>query len=249
MTPPDPGLDGQRILVTGAARGLGQAITLWLAQMGARVVAADVDDCAATVDRGGGRVAALRLDLGDGAATGRAVADLSEDGPLWGVGNAAAVLVRRPLAAFEDADVARQVAVNQTGALFLARAALAQMIAGGRGGRIVMVTSQGAFTGGFHGSVVYSMTKAAVTAMIKPLAREGAPHGVTVNAIAPGAADTAMLRDGMTPAALADFAASIPMGRIAAPDDIAGPTAFLLSRWAGYITGTTLHVNGGQFMP
>jgi NAD(P)-dependent dehydrogenase (short-subunit alcohol dehydrogenase family) len=123
------------------------------------------------------------------------------------------------------------------------------MIAAGQGGRILLFTSQGAFTGGFHGSVPYSMTKAAVTALVKSLAREGAPHGVTVNAIAPGGADTPMLREGMTPAALTNFQSGIPMGRIATPNEIAAPAAFLLSRWAAYITGTTLHVNGGQFIP
>lgn len=244
----DLGLAGRRILVTGAARGLGQATALWLAALGARVIAADRDDCTDTLVRGGGQVTTLRIDLADGPATARAVDELATDAPLWGVVNAAAILLRRPTGQTTEAEIAQQVAVNQTGAFFLARAACARMMAGGRGGRIVQFTSQGAFTGGLHGSIPYSMNKAAVTAMVKALARDGAPHGVTVNAIAPGAADTAMLRDGMTPEALAAFQATIPMGHIATPDDIAAPVAFLLSDWAGYITGTTLHVNGGQYI-
>jgi NAD(P)-dependent dehydrogenase (short-subunit alcohol dehydrogenase family) len=248
MTTSDTGLDGKRILVTGAARGLGQATAIWLAGMGANVIAADLEDCSATVDMGGGHVTPLHLDLGDVAATEKAFAALVADSAIYGLVNAAAVLLRRPLSELCQDEVARQVAVNQTGAFFLARAALMHMIAAGQGGRIVMFTSQGAFTGGYHGSVIYSMTKAAITAMVKSLAREGAPHGVTVNAIAPGGADTPMLREGMTPEALAAFQASIPMGRIASPEEVAAPAAFLLSRWAAYITGTTLHVNGGQYM-
>ncbi len=249
MGPGDLGLTGRRVLVTGAARGLGQATALWLAGLGAEVIGADLEDCTDTVAAGGGRVTARWIDLADGPGAAEVVEQVAEDGPLWGVVNAAALLLRRPLDATTEAEVARQVAVNQTGAFFLARAALARMVAGGQGGRIVMFTSQGAFTGGFHGSVPYSMTKAAVTALVKSLAREGAAHGVTVNAIAPGAADTAMLREGMTPAALASFKSGIPMGRIATPDEIAAPVAFLLSGWAAYITGTTIHVNGGQFIP
>jgi NAD(P)-dependent dehydrogenase (short-subunit alcohol dehydrogenase family) len=93
------------------------------------------------------------------------------------------------------------------------------------------------------------MNKAAVTALVKSLARDGATDGITVNAVAPGAVDTAMLRGGMSEADLAAFATRIPMGRIGATDELAGPTAFLLSAWASYVTGTTLHVNGGQYLP
>jgi NAD(P)-dependent dehydrogenase (short-subunit alcohol dehydrogenase family) len=249
MTPSDLGLWGRRILVTGAAQGLGQATALWLAGLGADVVAADLRDCTETVSAGAGRVTARHIDLADGPGAAKTFEDVDAEAPLWGLVNAAALLLRRPTAETTEAEISRQIAVNQSGAFFLARAAMARMIAGGEGGRILMFTSQGAFTGGFHGSIPYSMTKAAVTAMVKALAREGAPHGVTVNAIAPGGADTPMLRDGMTPAALAAFQSGIPMGRIATPDEIAAPAAFLLSVWAGYITGTTLHVNGGQFLP
>jgi NAD(P)-dependent dehydrogenase (short-subunit alcohol dehydrogenase family) len=249
MTPQDAGLEGKRILVTGAARGLGRATSLWMAAMGADVIAADLQDCSETAADGGGRVTPLRIDLADVASSCRILDGIGAEKPVYGLVNAAAILLRRPLAELSEEDMAKQIAVNQTGAFFLARACLSQMIAAGQGGRIVMFTSQGAFSGGYHGSVTYSMTKAAVTALVKALARDGAPHGVTVNAIAPGAADTPMLRDDMTPEALAAFQASIPMGRVAKPEEIAAPAAFLLSHWGAYITGTTLHVNGGQYMP
>lgn len=249
MGPGELGLTGRRVLVTGAARGLGQATAVWLARLGADVVAADLDDCADTVAAGDGRVTGRRIDLADAPAAARVVDEVAAEVPLWGVVNAAALILRRPLHQTTEAEITRQIAVNQTGAFFVARAALARMVAQGHGGRIVLFTSQGAFTGGFHGSVPYSMTKAAATALVKSLARDGAGYGVTVNAIAPGAADTSMLRDGMTPDALASFQAGIPLGRIATPDEIAAPVAFLLSEWAAYITGTTLHVNGGQFIP
>jgi NAD(P)-dependent dehydrogenase (short-subunit alcohol dehydrogenase family) len=84
--------------------------------------------------------------------------------------------------------------------------------------------------------------------MVKSLAREFAPAGITVNAIAPGAADTPMLRDGVAPDALERFRAMIPMGRFGTPDEIARACVFLCSDWASYVTGHTLDVNGGQLM-
>lgn len=245
--PRDLGIQGRRILVVGAAQGLGQAVAIWLAKLGADVIATDIKPCDETAQLAGD-IVTQTLDMSDTAAVIAAVnkAD-SDEGPLYGVVNCAGLLLRRPLEATTADEIAMQSAVNQSGTFFLARAAMETMIRRG-GGRLVLYTSQGAFTGGFNGSIPYAMNKAAVTAMMKSLARHGAPHGVTVNAVAPGAADTAMMRGGMTDDDLETFRKMIPMQRFAMPDELAGPTAFLLSDWARYVTGTTLHVNGGQLM-
>jgi NAD(P)-dependent dehydrogenase (short-subunit alcohol dehydrogenase family) len=247
LNPNDLGIAGRRILVVGAAQGLGQATAIWLAKLGADVVAADVRSCEETSRLAGG-IATHAVDLSYTASAIEAVENADSDAtPLYGVVNCAGLLLRRPLDETTADEIAIQTAVNQSGTFFLARAAMGTMMRRG-GGRLVLYTSQGAFTGGFAGSIPYAMNKAAVTALVKSLARHGAPHGVTVNAISPGAADTAMLRGGISDADLEDFRKMIPMQRFADPDELAGPTVFLLSAWSRYVTGMTLHVNGGQLM-
>ncbi len=248
MVAADLGLTDRTIVVTGAAQGIGRAVAVWLAGLGARVVLADVQDCAEAAAEAGNGARAVPLDLTDPGSIDATLAEATAAGPLWGVVNCAGLLLRRPLDATTAQEIERQTAVNQSGVFNLARATLAILQRQGQGGRIVLYTSQGAFTGGFHGSIPYAMNKAAVTALVKSLARIGAPDGITVNSVAPGAVDTAMFRGGLSAGDVAEFAAMIPMNRIAEPAEMAGPTAFLLSAWAGYVTGTTLHVNGGQLM-
>ncbi|WP_421952939.1 SDR family NAD(P)-dependent oxidoreductase [Pelagibacterium sp.] len=247
LDPNEFGLRGRRILVVGAAQGIGQATAVWLAKLGADVIATDIKPCEDTSRLAGG-ITTHTLDLSNTDEVVRCVENAdSDENPLYGVVNCAGLLLRRPLEDTTEDEIAIQTAVNQSGGFFLARAAMATFIRRG-GGRLVLYTSQGAFTGGFNGSIPYAMNKAAITALVKSLARHGALHGVTVNAVAPGAADTAMLRGGMTDEDLDNFRKMIPMQRFADPSELAGPTAFLLSDWARYVTGTTLHVNGGQLM-
>jgi NAD(P)-dependent dehydrogenase (short-subunit alcohol dehydrogenase family) len=112
----------------------------------------------------------------------------------------------------------------------------------------VNFTSQGWWTGGYGGSVVYAATKGGVVSMTRGLARALAPHAITVNAVAPGAADTDMMRSGQTEEQLQAFVDTIPLGRMAHPREIAAAVVFLASDPAGYITGATLNVSGGQLM-
>ncbi|MEJ1937995.1 SDR family oxidoreductase, partial [Nostoc sp. NIES-2111] len=213
----DLGLEGRGVLVVGAARGIGQATAVQLSRAGARVVLADRDDCAETAAACDGNPVLERLDLSEPSATEALMRrHATEQAPLYGLVNCAGLLLRRPLEETSVEDIERQIAVNQVGTFYLARAALAHMQAQGEG-RIVLFTSQGAFTGGFFGSIPYAMTKAAVTALVKSFARIGAPSGVTVNAVAPGAADTAMFRGGMSAEDIANFTRQIPMGRVADP--------------------------------
>ena len=250
MTVPNPndlGLADRKILVVGAAQGIGKATAIWLSELGARVVAADIRDCGETADFHK-NVKILQLDLTEPDKVGDVLADLNTaECPLYGVVNCAGLLLRQPLDELTDDAVALQTEVNQSGAFRLARASLREL-SKNKAGRIVLFTSQGAFTGGYMGSIAYAMNKAAVAALVKSLARVGAASGVTVNAVSPGAADTPMLRTGMTAENLETFKQMLPLGRFADVNEVAGPTAFLLSSWARYITGATLHVNGGQLM-
>jgi NAD(P)-dependent dehydrogenase (short-subunit alcohol dehydrogenase family) len=245
----DLGLQGRRILVVGAAQGLGRATAVWLAGLGARVILADVKDCSDAVAEAGNGATALTVDLTDRDSIEGLVVDVIAEGPLWGLVNCAGLLMRRPLAETTQGEIEIQIAVNQTGAFFLARAVMDAMQKQGGGGRIVLYSSQGGFTGGFYGSIPYAMTKAGITALVKSLARVGAADGITVNAISPGGIDTDMFRGGMSQTDIENFQKLVPMNRIGTPDETAAPTVFLLSNWAAFITGTTIHVTGGQYMP
>jgi NAD(P)-dependent dehydrogenase (short-subunit alcohol dehydrogenase family) len=146
----------------------------------------------------------------------------------------------------EDWDI--QIDVNLKATFFLNRWAARLFRGQGRGGRIINFTSQGWWTGGFGGSVVYSASKGGIVSMSRGLARTLAPDGITVNTVAPGAADTAMMRGGSSDEDLADFVRMIPLGRMAYPSELAGIVVFLASDHASFITGATINVSGGQLM-
>jgi len=162
---------------------------------------------------------------------------------------AAAVLVRRhDVVDISEADWDLQHDVNLKSTFFLNQAMAKHLRAQGKGGRIINFTSQGWWSGGFGGSVAYAASKGGIVSMTRGLARSLAKDGITVNAVSPGAADTAMLRDGMTDTQLAGIIAGIPLGRMAAPSELAGTVLFLASDHAAYITGATLNVSGGWLM-
>jgi NAD(P)-dependent dehydrogenase (short-subunit alcohol dehydrogenase family) len=245
-------LKNKLTIVTGAASGIGAAVAKHFAACGAEVALVDINlegakkTCSELV--GGDRHKAFYCDLGDPSQCESVAQQVFEwRGRIDVLINAAAYLDRRPV---DDVDIDycnRNIAINMTGPFFLARACAKPMLRQGSG-RIILFSSQGAFTGGFNGSAVYAMTKAGVLALVKSLAREYAEHGVTVNSIAPGGVDTPMLRGGMSEADVEGFIERVPMGRLATPAEIAAACEFLASDKASYITGTTLDVNGGQLM-
>jgi NAD(P)-dependent dehydrogenase (short-subunit alcohol dehydrogenase family) len=161
----------------------------------------------------------------------------------------AAVLRRRATiddVSEQDWDV--QLNTNVKATFFLNRTVAAAFRRQGDGGRIINFTSQGWLTGGYGGSVVYAASKGAIVSLSRGLARTLAPDSITVNTVAPGAADTEMMRSGSSAEDLAAFVAMIPLGRMAEPDELTGIVLLLASDHARYITGATINVSGGQIM-
>jgi 3-oxoacyl-[acyl-carrier protein] reductase len=248
-------LSGRRVLVTGGSRGIGAATALAFAQAGARVgfnYAREEDEAeaAATLTalrQAGATAHAARADVSDGEAVTRMVDEMK--GALGGapevlVNNAAVthdgLLMMLPEAAWD-----RVLEVNLKGAYLCARAVLRGMIAA-RAGRIVNVVSPAAFFGK-EGASNYAAAKGGLVALTKSLAREVARFGITVNAISPGFVATQLVSD-MSEAARKDVERQVPLGRFGRPEEIAAAVLFLASEHAGYLTGTTLHVDGGLTM-
>lgn len=244
---PDPvSLFGKRLLVTGAARGIGRAVADLALEAGASVYATDVGEDFMSGLAGDTRIFGEAWDLTevdglDGLC--RRAADAL--GGLDGLVHVAGVIVRRDsLDEVTEADWDLQTDVNLKATFFLDRAASRVME---NGGAIVNFTSQGWWTGGFGGSVVYAAGKGGVVSLTRGLARSLAPRSIRVNAVAPGAVDTAMMQD-MTTEARDAFVAQIPLGRMGAPEELAHAALFLVSDQSAYITGATLNVSGGQLM-
>ena len=139
------------------------------------------------------------------------------------------------------------LAVNLKGACFCAQAAARAMVAAGRPGAIVNLSSGAAFRSSPRG-VHYVASKGGVVSMTRAMALELAPYRIRVNAIAPGLTDTAQPRYGGSEAEIAEAARAMPLGRMARPDEIARAAVFLASDDAGFITGQTIHVNGGSYL-
>ncbi len=161
--------------------------------------------------------------------------------------NNAGVYPRVPFLDMRESDWDYVLDVNLKGTFFCAQAAARAMIAGGRRGSIINLASQ-AIRGAVRGTH-YTASKGGVVALTRAIALELAPHGIRVNAIAPGLTDTAQPRYGNTEEEIAAMSDAVPLGRMARPDDIADVAVFLASDQARHITGQTLHVNGGQYLP
>ncbi len=245
-------VSGKQVIVTGAAGGIGRAIARSLVVRGARVCAVDVDGDG--LDRLSGELAGsqhrvMQYDLSDVTTFDRMIAQVVDhlDG-LDGLIHSAAVLHRNPdIFAVTETEWDAQVDLNMKSTFFLNVAAARVMKENG-GGSIVNFSSQGWWSGGFDGSVVYNATKGAIVTMSRGLARTFAPHGIRVNSVAPGFVDTPMLRSGLTEDHLEVLRQQVPLGSLGTPDEIAGAAIFLVSDDSSYMTGTTLNVSGGVLM-
>jgi 3-oxoacyl-[acyl-carrier protein] reductase len=244
-------LANQRVVVTGAASGIGRAVAQRFAAMGSKVCLADINEGAIVelASQLGPLCSATPVDLADRQSCVDLLADAAEKmGGVDVLVNAGAIILRQEFEQISPTDIHRLVDVNMAGPIYITQAAASAMKKNRSGGRIILLSSQGAHTGGYVGSTLYAMTKAAVVSLVKSLARELAPYNINVNSIAPGVVDTPMIRNDVSQEALDAFMKMVPLGRIAQPREIADCCLFLASDWASYVTGHTLDVNGGQLM-
>jgi 3-oxoacyl-[acyl-carrier protein] reductase len=246
-------LTGKRALVTGGSRGIGAATALLLAECGADVAIGyrtrrnDAESVAERARNFGVRAMTHGSDISSRVGADELVVRVVEE--LGGldifVGNAGIWPVEEvPVAEMSDDRWRRTLAENLDSVYFTCRAAARQI---NRGGRIVLVASTAGQRGeAFHAD--YAATKGAVISLTKSLVAELAPRDVTVNCVAPGWVDTEMCAEPYANGGRERIAASIPLGRIACPEDIAGPIVFLCSSFARHVTGEILNVNGGSVL-
>lgn len=245
-------LANQVALVTGASRGIGKAIALELARRGAKVVGTATSESGAQaitayldeVQPGCGK--GMVLNVKDAQACNTIIEMVQKEfGNLSILVNNAGITKDQLAMRMKEEEWDDVIATNLTAVGRMSRAVLRGMMKA-RYGRIISITSVVASAGN-AGQINYAAAKAGVAGMSRALAREIGSRNVTVNCIAPGFIDTDMTKV-LEESQVAALVQQIPLGRLGQPEDIAAATAFLASPDAGYITGTTLHVNGGMFM-
>lgn len=244
------GLAGKVVLITGAGRGMGKAFAQRLTEEGARVAVTDVDEksaveTAAELDGAAG----FRLDITNAAEVTATVDEIT--GALGAVDALVNNAGWDQLSPFLDTDEDlwdRIIDINLRGPIRMTKAVLPGMVER-RGGRIVNISSDAGRVGS-TGEAVYSACKAGIIGFSKTVAREVARYGITVNAICPGPTATPLLESmvGDHEKLIESLKRGIPLGRLGAPDDVAGAVAFMVSDDAGFITGQTLSVSGGLTM-
>jgi 3-oxoacyl-[acyl-carrier protein] reductase len=251
MSPDVLSLKGRVALVTGAARGIGAATALALAEAGARVALVDrdgegVERTADAIGRAGSDALAIPADVTDAPAMERAVDTVvAEWGRLDVLVNNAGIVRDATLGKVSDDDWAATLDVNLRGTMVGTRAALRPMRAAGAG-RILSATSVVARMGNY-GQTAYAASKGGIIGMTRAWARELGPLGITANAVAPGFIDTEMAR-GVPEKVLTGLLKRTPAGRLGRPEEVAAVYVFLASDLASFINGAVVGVDGGLLL-
>ena len=244
-------LTGKRAVITGASQGIGASVAVALARAGAdiafdyRTATQRADETAAAVRETGSSVVVVQGDTGNPAHVQElADAAVSAFGgiDIW-VNNAARLMVK-PFLEMSDEDWHGLLAANLHGYYYGCRAAIRQMVAQGEGGRIINVTSIVDIQP-ISEMCAYVTAKGGILGMTRELAVEFGPHGITVNALTPGATDTPLNKVAYTPTVRANYNQRIPLGRIGSAEEVADPFVFLASDAARYVTGIEMVVDGG----
>ncbi len=249
-------LQGRVAVITGAGSGIGAATAIAMAREGARIVIADINEAAAKavveqIEKAGGQAVAVRADVAK-AADNRMIVEKAL--ATWGkldifLANAGVPQFPAPIEEEDEAVFDRIFAVNVKGVWLGAKAALAVMKKQKRG--VFLVTASTAAIRPRPGGQTYAASKGAVVTLTKSLALECAPHGVRVVAIAPVATETPMLptfmgKKEIDAEGMARYVATVPLGRLNQPEDLANAAVFLASDEAAMITGSVLEVDGGR---
>jgi 2-hydroxycyclohexanecarboxyl-CoA dehydrogenase len=249
--------DGKNAIVTGAGSGIGRAVALRLGQSGVAVAIVDLDGDRATatskeIEKLGGKAIALQADVADSERVSQAVSRARKTlGPIDYLVNIGGFHERVPIQEMTDSHWQRMLNVHLSGTFYFCRAVVPEMI-DRRFGRIVNMSSLHAF-GKVPFAAHYSAAKAGIAGFTKALSTEVAPHGILINALAPGPINTPLWRDGLTgselDARIAKRLQAIPLNRLGQPEEVADTILFLLSRANSHITGQVISINGGELMP
>jgi NAD(P)-dependent dehydrogenase (short-subunit alcohol dehydrogenase family) len=246
-------LSGRAALVTGAARGLGRAAALRMLAGGAAVAlnvrrAAQAAALREELSPFGDRALVVLGDVADSAAVAAMVAEVvARFGRLDILVNNAAAAYSTRFEQISEEEWRRAVDVNLTAAFLLIRAALPAMKTNGYG-RVVNLSSTAGKSVSTLGGAHYTASKAGLLGLTRAAAKELGPFGITVNAVCPGLIDTELTREHATAESLAAYARSFPVQRLGTPEEVADLIAFLASDAAGYITGASIDINGGDLM-
>jgi len=243
----------RNVLITGAASGIGFDTALRFVGNGDCVIACDrnadgLDALKKAAEGKGGRVLAVELDLMKMESFDNAVAEVEKAGKLDVLVNCAGICSGTPLDVITPEEWDRTYAINIKGPFFLTQRLL-PFLKKGENACIVNVSSMAGFTGGIQSNPAYSSSKAAVTCTTKNLAKFCAPLGIRVNEVSPGTAQTQMTMNWLGEEGLKPFAEKVPMGRVAVAEDIGKVIYFLASDAAGFVTGQSIQVNGGMYIP
>jgi len=248
--------DDQVVLITGASTGIGRAAAIQFGKCGAKVIVnynkseTEAKQVVHEIQAAGSQAVAVQADVARPESVKRLFAEATA---AFGgridilVNNAGSLLERTKLADLTLASWDRAVALNYT-SVFLCSQAVIPVMKAQKFGRIINLTSVAARNGGSPGAGHYASAKAAVSCLTKNLAKELAASGITVNGVSPGVISTPFHDKFTEPAMRKQFVAGIPLGREGTADEVAYTILFLASRYADYIVGETIEINGGQMM-